>query len=468
MVRLFHQYVSAKGIVLFAAESVLIAATIIWGAQARFWRDPAEFDLFLSSPFFMLQMIGRVIVFQICFLYGDLYAPQTLNDRNEQIISLGKSLGSACLIMGGLYFVFPELLVGRGVFVISTIMLAVSILILRTVLNAVWKAAERAQNTLVLGTDALATEVATQLSARDDLGANIIGFLSPNPDLRGGAVAPGYPVFGTIDELEERVGELGVTRIIVAVENRRGVLPIRQLLRLRFEGLRIEDANDTLAALSGRVSLKTIQPSWFIFSDGFRRSGFTMALKRLSDLALGVVGLVLSLPVMALVALAILLDSGKPILYRQTRVGLRSRLFDVLKFRSMRTDAEKHGAAQWASEDDPRVTRVGKYLRKFRLDELPQFLNIIRGEMSFIGPRPERPQFVEQLRKVIPYYDERHFVRPGLTGWAQVQYSYGASEEDSFRKLEYDLFYLKNMSMSFDFLIVAKTLRIVFTGHGAR
>jgi sugar transferase (PEP-CTERM system associated) len=468
MVRLFHQYVSAKGIVLFAVESALIVATIIWGAQVRFWRDPAEFDLFLSSPFFTLQLIARVVVFQICFLYGDLYAPQTLNDRNEQIVSLGKSLGSGCLVMGGLYFLFPGLLVGRGVFVISTAMLAVSILMLRTVLNAAWKAAERPHNTLVLGTEALSTEVAAELSARDDLGANIIGFLSPNPDLRGSTVEPGYPVLGTIDELEERVGELAVTRIIVAVENRRGVLPIRQLLRLRFEGVRIEDANDTLAALSGRVSLKTIQPSWFIFSDGFRRSGFTMALKRLSDMALGVVGLILSLPVMALVALAILLDSGRPVLYRQTRVGLRSRLFDVVKFRSMRTDAEKHGAPQWASEDDPRVTRVGKYLRKFRLDELPQFMNIIRGEMSFIGPRPERPLFVEQLRKVIPYYDERHFVRPGLTGWAQVQYSYGASEEDAFRKLEYDLFYLKNMSVTFDFLIVAKTLRIVFTGHGAR
>jgi sugar transferase (PEP-CTERM system associated) len=468
MVRLFHQYVSPKGIVLFVVESALIVATMFWGAQIRFWRDPAEFDFFLNSPFFVLQVIVRVLVFQVCFLYGDLYAPLTLNDRNEQIISLGKSLGSGCLILGGMYFLFPELLVGRGVFVLSTIMLACCILLLRTVLNAAWTAAERTQNTLVLGSEALATDVATQLSARDDLGVHIIGFLSPNPDLRGAKVDPGYPVLGTIDEIEQAVQKFGVGRIIVAVENRRGVLPIRQLLRLRFEGLRIEDANDTLAALSGRVSLKTIQPSWFIFSDGFRRSGITMAVKRFSDLVFSILGLIASLPLMAMVALAIMLDSGRPILYRQTRVGLRSRHFDLLKFRSMRTDAEKHGAPQWAAEDDPRVTRVGKYLRKFRLDEMPQFVNIIRGEMSFIGPRPERPVFVDQLRKVIPYYDERHFVRPGLTGWAQVQYSYGSSEEDAFRKLEYDLFYLKNMSMSFDFLIVAKTLRIVFTGHGAR
>jgi sugar transferase (PEP-CTERM system associated) len=468
MIRLFHQYVSAKGVVLFVVETALIAVTMILGAKIRLWHDPDLYDVFRHSPYFNVQMIARILVFQVCFLYGDLYAPRTLNNRNEQLISLGRSLGSGCLILGSVYFAFPELLVGRGVFVISTLMLAAGILLLRTAVNAAWKAADRSQSTIIVGCEALAIEVAKELKSREDLGARIVGFLSPHAEARGQEVAPGFPVLGTIDELEVMAKEHGVTRVIVAVENRRGVLPIRQLLRLRFEGLRIEDANDMLAGLSGRVSLKTIQPSWFIFSEGFKRSGFTMALKRLTDLGLSVVGLLTATPLLALSALAILLESGRPVFYKQVRVGLRGRPFHVIKLRSMRKDAEKKGAPQWATEDDPRVTRVGRCLRKFRFDEIPQFFNIIRGEMSFVGPRPERPAFVEQLRLTIPYYDERHFVRPGLTGWAQVQYAYGASEEDSLRKLEYDLFYLKNMSMAFDMLIVAKTMRIVFTGQGAR
>jgi exopolysaccharide biosynthesis polyprenyl glycosylphosphotransferase len=186
------------------------------------------------------------------------------------------------------------------------------------------------------------------------------------------------------------------------------------------------------------------------------------------DLVVSVIGLLVSLPVMLLVALAVRLDSKGPIIYRQTRIGRRGRCFEVAKFRSMTNNAESENGAQWASENDPRVTRVGRFLRKYRLDELPQFFNVIRGEMSFVGPRPERPYFVEELRKTIPYYDERHSVRPGLTGWAQVQYSYGSSIEDAFNKLEYDLFYLKNMSLAFDFAIIFQTIRIVLGGRGGR
>jgi exopolysaccharide biosynthesis polyprenyl glycosylphosphotransferase len=205
-----------------------------------------------------------------------------------------------------------------------------------------------------------------------------------------------------------------------------------------------------------------------VFSDGFQRSTLTSIIKRALDLACSIVGLVLSSPAMLLIGIAIRLDSKGPAIYRQTRVGLRGRPFEVLKFRSMRTDAEAENGAQWAQDEDPRVTRVGRFLRRYRLDELPQFVNVIRGEMSFVGPRPERPVFVEQLRQKISYYDERHSVRPGLTGWAQVSYHYGASFEDTARKLEYDLFYLKNMSVLFDCAIILKTIRIVLTGFGGR
>jgi sugar transferase (PEP-CTERM system associated) len=240
------------------------------------------------------------------------------------------------------------------------------------------------------------------------------------------------------------------------------------LVRIRVQGVRVEDAPSTMAALTGRVWLDTVKPSWFVFSDGFRRARLIVLCKRIFDIIFSLIGLVLSLPIMAVVAAAIRLESRGPVIYKQSRVGLGGRCFNVLKFRSMRADAEAKSGAQWAQSDDPRITLVGRYIRKFRLDELPQFINVIRGDMSFVGPRPERPVFVDMLRKEISYYDERHSVRPGLTGWAQVQYPYGASIEDAFRKLEYDLFYLKNMSLSFDVAIIFQTIRTVCTGHGAR
>ena len=205
-----------------------------------------------------------------------------------------------------------------------------------------------------------------------------------------------------------------------------------------------------------------------MFSDGFHRSKWIDLVKRALDLAAGIVGLAASMPIMIVVALVVRLESKGPIIFRQTRVGRMGKCFEVLKFRSMNVDAEKANGAQWASENDPRVTRIGRFLRKYRLDELPQFINVIRGEMSFVGPRPERPFFVEELRKTIPYYDERHSVRPGLTGWAQVQYAYGSSIEDAYNKLEYDLFYLQNMSLTFDLAIIFQTIRIVLGARGSR
>jgi sugar transferase (PEP-CTERM system associated) len=278
----------------------------------------------------------------------------------------------------------------------------------------------------------------------------------------------GRPLIGTAAELESVVEKNRVSRIIVAIEDRRGTLPTAALVRLRVRGIGVEDSHSAIAGLTGRVWLNTVQPSWFVFSDGFHRSPVTTLIKRTLDICFGVVGFTLSLPIMLAVALAVKLDSRGPALYRQVRVGWKGREFEILKFRSMRTDAEEKNGAQWAAVNDPRVTRAGKYLRKFRLDELPQFLNVIRGDMSFVGPRPERPGFVSNLREEIPYYDERHSVRPGLTGWAQVEYHYGASVDDAYRKLEYDLFYLKNMSVLFDWAIMFQTIRIVLAGRQGR
>jgi sugar transferase (PEP-CTERM system associated) len=341
-------------------------------------------------------------------------------------------------------------------------------MISRVTLERVWQTVIPKDKIVILGIAGLATSVARELSRRNDLTVHLLGFIEPpNAPADRGASLLGRPILGKAGQLQSLVSYYGISRIVVAVEDLRNALPVHDLVRLRVQGIRVEDAHSTIAALTGRVWLETVKPSWFVFSDGFQRSLLTLLLKRLLDLVCGLTGLVLTAPLILLIAIVIRLDSKGPVIFRQTRVGLRGKPFQLLKFRSMCLDAERSGPV-WATEKDPRVTRAGRFLRKYRLDELPQFVNIIRGEMSFVGPRPERPVFVERLRNEISYYDERHSIRPGLTGWAQVQYRYGATIEDARRKMEYDLFYLKNMSVPFDCAIILRTIRIVLTGRGGR
>ncbi len=469
MIRIFSQYVSPKSLLLVILEGGFIVLGLLVGVRLRFWASPSEFASYVEAPEFALQALIFVITVQVCFYYSDLYDLNAVRLRRDQLICLGQSLGAASLFLGLMYFVFPSLLIGRGVFFISALVVAGFVLIARVALDKAWQVAAPRQNLLILGAQDLALTAVRELARRGDLNINVVGFLecAPSAAVGAGASLLGHPVLGGMDRLESVVRQHQVSRIVVAMEDRRGALPIAELVRMRVEGISVEDAHSTVSALSGHIWLNMVRPSWFIFSDGFRRSRMTLVLKRAIDLAFGLLGLVLSSPVMLLVALVVRLDSKGPVIFSQTRVGLRGRHFNVIKFRSMRMDAEKAGA-QWATKDDPRVTRVGRHLRKYRLDELPQFINVIRGDMSFVGPRPERPVFVDRLRELVSYYDERHSVRPGLTGWAQVQFPYGASTEDAFRKLEYDLFYLKNMSVFFDAVVVLKTMRILVAGRGAR
>jgi sugar transferase (PEP-CTERM system associated) len=468
MIRIFSQYVSPKCLMLMAMESLLISLALLCGVFVRFWDNPLEFDSYVQFPDFGAQIVIFVIIFQICIYYSDLYNLHTIRTRYDQLLRLGQSLGAACLVLGIVYYIFPSLLIGRGVFFISTALAATFVMVSRVALDRAWQFAAPRQNILILGTQELAVTVARELARRGDLNLELIGFVQTSGTPGNQQELFGRPIVGSADNLEAIATEHRVARIIVALEDRRLKMPTRDLVKLRVQGIRVEDAHSIISSLSGRVWLNTVQPSWFVFSDGFHRSKTTLVLKRALDSVFGLVGLVLSLPLMALVAIAIRLDSKGPVIFRQKRVGYRRKCFDVLKFRSMNTNAEQENGATWAVENDPRVTRVGRLIRKFRLDELPQFINVIRGEMSFVGPRPERPVFVDRLRQEISYYDERHSVRPGLTGWAQVEYEYGGSVEGAFRKLEYDLFYLKNMSVLFDFAIILRTIRIVLTGSGSR
>jgi sugar transferase (PEP-CTERM system associated) len=468
MIRIFNQYVSAKSFLLMIVEALLIVLSLICAVKLRFWNSPAEFDLYLTLPDFAGQAAIVVFVCVACFYYNDLYDLSTGYGEVERVLRVEQSLGAASLLLGMFYLMFPGLLLSRGVFIIGMILVTALVLLSRKLLDRAWQFTAPVQRVMILGTGQLALELARELTRRGDLGMRLEGFV-------GGAVSVdenrrvfGFPVLGPTSEMEALAKQHGISKIIVALEDRRGALPTRELVTLRVQGVRVDDAPTALSALTGRISLRAVNPSWFVFSDGFHRSKWIDLLKRVLDLAAGAIGLIVSLPIMILVAAIVRLESKGPAIYRQTRVGYMGKGFEVLKFRSMNVDAEKANGAQWSSEGDPRVTRIGGFLRKYRLDELPQFVNVIRGEMSFVGPRPERPCFVEELRKKIPYYDERHSVRPGLTGWAQVQYPYGSSIEDAYNKLEYDLFYLQNMSLTFDLAIIFQTIRIVVGGRNGR
>jgi sugar transferase (PEP-CTERM system associated) len=468
MFRIFSQYVSAKSLLLMMVEGSLIVLSLICAAKLRFWNSPAEFGFYVALPDFAVQIAIVVGVCLACFYYNELYDLSAGSGSMDQVLRIEQSLGAASLLLGLLYFLFPNLLLSRGVFIIGLILVTILVVLSRRFLEGAWQLSSPIQRVVILGTGALALELAREVTLRQDLGMKLEGFVSGAVLQADSERIFGFPILGSATEMEAITKRSAISRIIVALENCRGVLPAKELVKLRVQGVRVDDASSVLSALTGRIPLHAVKPSWFVFSDGFQRSKWNDFLKRTLDLACGISGLFLSLPIMALVALAVLLESKGPVIYRQTRVGRMDRRFDVLKFRSMRVDAEKENGAQWATKNDDRITRVGGFLRKYRLDELPQFLNVVRGDMSFVGPRPERPCFVEELRKQIPYYDERHSVRPGITGWAQVQYAYGASVEDAFKKLEYDLFYLKNTSLSFDLAIILKTIKIVIGAHGGR
>ena len=320
---------------------------------------------------------------------------------------------------------------------------------------------------LVLGTGPEALAVETSLEVNNPPGLEVAGFY-PLAKIPARSIATSRIVSSHLT-LEETVKHLGIDEIIVAVrEQRGGVLPLRALLECRLSGIQVTDLPRFFERVHGRVPIDSLKASWLIYGKGFRQTWMRNFVKRGFDIAVVAVLLPISLPIMVVMAFMISLDGGTPIIYRQERIGSRGQKFTLLKFRSMSKDAEKDGQAFWESVNDSRVTAVGRFMRRTRIDELPQLINVLKGEMSFVGPRPERPTFVATLAEKIPFYAVRHSVKPGLTGWAQVRYTYGGNIEESVKKLEFDLYYVKNHSLLLDLLILLKTVRVVMLGEGAR
>jgi sugar transferase (PEP-CTERM system associated) len=398
--------------------------------------------------------------------YAEIYERRSRR-RTELFLRLGQCMAAASVTLAVVFFLAPPLQVGRGVFAFFLAAAWLGLLAWRLALLWSWGSVSAlGDRVLILGTSVVAQKVAREMLKRSPVGYRVLGFLTEHP-AEVGRVLVNPSVVGTLAELPSLAERLGITLIVVAQEDRRQRLPVDALLRCRMEGVEVVEATSLLESLSGRIPLRNLRPSWLIFSTGFNKPRLLARVKRSGELVLSVVFLALAAPLLALVALAVRVTSPGPALYRQTRVGLGRRPFDLLKFRTMRQDAESTSGPVWATVDnDPRVTPVGRFLRKTRLDELPQLWNVAKGQMSFVGPRPERPHFVDKLRKVIPYYDERHSVRPGITGWAQVKFPYGSTLEDAEEKLEFDLYYVKHMSLLLDVAIVLETAKVMLLGRG--
>ncbi len=468
MPRIFNQYVSTRMFVLLAADAVVMTVAFLVGVRLRYFNNAEDWGYYSEMPEFIYRVAFVIAVFVLLGSYNGLYSPRTFRGLADQFFRLAQTLGLGCFALGAIYFAIPSLRVGRGAFIAGVALILVAVLTYRWLTDIWWRSVLQPENVAIVGDGPLAAETAHEIGYRRDLNMRVAGFValrSLDDAVEAGHVEESR-LLGQALDVERVVQDNKIQRLIVAQDEVGAGKSYEYLLKLRTRGIAVEDAHAVTAALTGRIRLNTVSSSWFLFSQGFHRTRYQLAFKRLADVVLASTGLLLSLPAMALTALAVVLDSGFPAVFRQERVGRNGKTFQLMKFRTMRQDAEADGVARWAEENDPRLTRIGGFLRKYRFDELPQYINVIRGDMSFVGPRPERPEFVEQLRGTIPYYDERHTVRPGITGWAQVCYPYGATEADALRKLEYDLFYLKHVSMLFDTAIVFQTIKIIVAGRG--
>jgi sugar transferase (PEP-CTERM system associated) len=369
-------------------------------------------------------------------------------------------LGFVALALSAIGFLFPEFLPGNGSALVGLVILTCTLFCWRGAYGWLVKQPFLRERVYVLGTGERAERLVNGLRARATMGIEVVGWT--------GDVAGELTRESVASHLLALTGGEGVHRVIVAMPDRRGTLPVEELLDLRLEGVKVEEATSWLERISGRIEVEQLYPSWLIFAEGFRFSSFFRLVRRLLNFSVALIALVVSLPLLPFIVLAVKLGSPGPVLYRQQRVGRRGKVFYCYKFRTMRPDAEADTGATWAADDDPRITREGKFLRISRLDEIPQLWCVLKGDMHFVGPRPERPEFVEWLSKEIPYYGVRHVVRPGITGWAQVQYKYGNTLDDAREKLQYDLFYIKNASIGLDMLIMFQTIKIVLLGRGAQ
>lgn len=462
MFRLFKHYIPRAVLLLAVFDSVLLmlSAELAWVLRAY------QIDMAVEPiSERWTSLVAFAVVVQLGMVAVGVYGMQAIQSLRFSLMRQMAAVSLAIILLATLYFLFPAVALWRSNLAYAMPLAIILPILLRAILHKQMDNKAFQRRIMVLGAGERAARIGA-LSQQPGSGFIVVGFV---------AMTDAPPVVecaitrDDIPNLADYVVSHGAGEVVLALEERRKALPLADLVRVKTTGVHVNEISSFLERETGRVDLATVNPSWFIFSDGFTAGQrLSKVAKRLFDIVASLLVLVVTIPLTILAALAVRFDSKGPILYRQIRTGLYGQPYTIYKFRSMRQDAEAGGKAIWASERDPRITRVGQFLRQTRVDEIPQAWNVLRGEMSFVGPRPERPQFVAELQEQIPYYAERHMVKPGLTGWAQVNYPYGASIEDARAKLEYDLYYAKNYTPFLDLLILLQTVRVVLWPEGAR
>jgi len=466
MLRIFKQYYPIRNIFFFIGEGIVIFTAVLVACWLLL-----NVGLYGIDRWLCLKILLISLVCQTCLYYNDLYDLKVTDTFYELGIRLLQALGTAAIILAGIYLAFPRTIVGSGIFAVSILFVIVLIVSWRFFYALILSHGMFNQKIILLGSDRLAQNILDEINKRKDSGYTVAVNVS---DSHGDSnFLSNQSHTETIykkeyDGLCELAEELGIKKVVVAIKERRGALPLKELVKCRVKGIEVIEGTSFYEMLAGKLIVDQINPAWIIFSEGFYKSRTRRFFKRSTDVILSLIMVIVFSPIIIITTILIKIDSTGPALFSQERVGKNKKLYMLYKFRSMVEDAEKQSGPVWASDNDTRITRVGSVIRKWRIDEIPQLWNVLKGDMSFVGPRPEREFFVDKLEKIIPYYVERFSVKPGLTGWAQVCYSYGASVDDAYEKLNYDLFYIKNMSVFMDVMIILRTIKIVLFGKGSR
>ncbi|WP_321495907.1 TIGR03013 family XrtA/PEP-CTERM system glycosyltransferase [uncultured Desulfobacter sp.] len=464
MLSILRQYFPVRNMFFFLLEGFVIFSTFLLSTALLTYSHSYWFDLML-----VLRILLITAILQTCLYYNDLYDFEIVSQIPEISIRLLQSLGVASIFLAGVYFFFPLVILDQKIYILSIFFLIFFIIFWRVGYLHILNKGMFNQRIIILGSSKLAMDIYHSIIKTIDCGYTVCAIV---PDCTDEEFEKKLPENILIHQDYKTLCELcevyGIDKIIVALKEKRGRFPSQDLIQCRTEGIDVITGSSFFEMLTGKVLVREIEPSWLIFSKGFQKSWLKASLKRMQDVILSSILLTLLAPLLLVVAVLIKMDSKGPVLFAQDRVGGGKKEYMMHKFRSMVQDAEKHTGPVWAGDNDHRITRVGRIIRKYRIDELPQLWEVLTGTMSLVGPRPERKYFTDQLEKQIPFYGQRFNVKPGLTGWAQVCYDYGATVEDAVEKLNYDLFYIKNMSFALDLVILLKTVKTVLFGKGAR
>jgi len=463
MLSLLRQYFPVRNMLFFFLEGCVIFSCFLLSTSLLTFSSSYWFDLML-----VLRILLITTILQTCLYYNDLYDFDIVSQIPEIIIRLLQSLGVASIFLAGVYFLFPLVILDQKIYMLSIFILIFFIIFWRVGYLHILNKGMFNQHIIILGSSKLAKDIYEKITSTIDCGYTVCAVIPDDFDKETDKLPENLVVEQKDKTLCEISETYGIKKIIVALKEKRGRFPTQELIQCRTEGIDVIPGSSFYELLTGKVLVREIEPSWLIFSKGFQKSRFKAGMKRMQDVVLSSILLILLSPLLIVTVVLIKMDSKGPVLFAQDRVGGGKKEYMMHKFRSMVQDAEKLTGPVWAGDNDNRITRVGRVIRKYRIDELPQLWEVLMGSMSLVGPRPERKYFTDQLEKEIPFYAQRFNVKPGLTGWAQVCYNYGATVEDAVEKLNYDLFYIKNMSFALDIVILLKTVKTVLFGKGAR